>query len=188
MRPETLTIERIAIRLAVEGVPVRAMARVTSLPGEIIWEILREAKDRGEIACLPASDWPPGSSRDARLPSVGIPDVQTLALRLGFTFGLTPQHARLVATLMRSGSATTETLHMAAVDSTDPETDPKIVQVVICKLRQRFARFNLAAPFEIKTVWGVGYAMPRTVRDALLAFIEGQPEHPEIQEGAHAGS
>src|SRR3954465_15888923 len=55
-----------AIRLADEGVPLRAIARATKIPSEELRTALEEARDDGRLIELPRDDWPPGFPRDQR--------------------------------------------------------------------------------------------------------------------------
>jgi DNA-binding response OmpR family regulator len=51
------------------------------------------------------------------------------------------------------------TVHTDSLLSTvwgdDTDVDPKIVSVMICKMRQRLAHM----PLEIKTAWGIGFSL-----------------------------
>ena len=58
----------VAVRLAIEGVPVQAIARAIKFPSEDVRIALEEARDFGKIIELPASDWPVGQSRSTRWP------------------------------------------------------------------------------------------------------------------------
>jgi hypothetical protein len=56
----------IAVRLADEGVPLRAIARAVQIPSSSLREQLHEAKSDGRLLELPCDDWPPGFPRDQR--------------------------------------------------------------------------------------------------------------------------
>jgi transposase len=58
-----------AVRLAQEGVPVAAIARALCTPYEYVARALREALEAGDIAEMPASDWPVGQRREDRAPT-----------------------------------------------------------------------------------------------------------------------
>ena len=49
----------LAIRLADEGVPLRAIARATAIPSEQLRDELYSAKINGLLIELPSEDWPP---------------------------------------------------------------------------------------------------------------------------------
>ena len=56
----------IAVKLADEGVPLRAIARATAIPSATLYEVLIEARTEGRLLALPRDDWPPGCPRDQR--------------------------------------------------------------------------------------------------------------------------
>src|SRR4029077_5381528 len=55
-----------AVRLADEGVPLRAIARATRIPSDELRDALYEAQQEGRLLELPRDDWPPGFPRDQR--------------------------------------------------------------------------------------------------------------------------
>jgi hypothetical protein len=170
---------QVAIRLADEGIPVRAISRTLALPSEDVREILAEARDAGAIVELPRDDWPPNVSRNQRLPglaSLAAIDDELILLNLVRLFKLTPQQALLLLVLLKRREVTRKQMH-AAIESRrggpKEETDKKIVDVVVCKLRKRLKTFGL----EIETVWAWGYVMPTEHRKKALQllneFMEG---------------
>ena len=71
---------------------------------------------------------------------------------------LTPMEARLLEALMRTpkGSvATKERLHGAMADADEPDTQIKIVDVIVCKVRKKLSARGL----KINTHWGRGYSL-----------------------------
>jgi hypothetical protein len=64
--PETLDVTAVTASVADEGVPLRAIARVTRISSENLRERLQAAKDVGSLVELPRDDWPPGFPRDQR--------------------------------------------------------------------------------------------------------------------------
>ena len=60
------SVSHIAVRLADEGVPLRAIARATDIPSARLYETLTLAKMEGRLLELPRDDWPPGYPRDRR--------------------------------------------------------------------------------------------------------------------------
>src|SRR5205823_267979 len=118
-------------------------------------------------------------SRSQRLPglaSLAAVDDDLLLLNLVRLFKLTPQQALLLLVLLKRREVTRKQMH-AAIESRrggpKEETDKKIVDVVVCKLRKRLKTFGL----EIETVWAWGYVMPTEHRKKALAllndFMEG---------------
>lgn len=151
-------------RLADEGVPVSALARGFKLPAETIREVLTSAVERGALIEVPPADWPVGQNKTARqrnwgpvTRSRGLID-DSVVLHCVNTFKVTRLQASLLAVLIKRKHVTKETLHQIiearrAVNS--DETDPKMVDVVICHLRKRLKPHNLT----ITTVWSCGYLM-----------------------------
>lgn len=165
--------DAVAVRLADEGIPVRAIARATALPSEEVYETLRDAIARGSIVEIPRDDWPPGSGRSTRSAFTGTPLEQEQHLKTACArfFGASPLEAAMLATMLRRTEVTKEQLHNAieqARPGTNREpTDPKIVDVMICKLRKKLRIHNL----EIKTMWGMGYLMSAAHREQATQML-----------------
>lgn len=71
-------------------------------------------------------------------------------------FGLTGSEARVFAHLASRDIATKQSLMMALYsDRADIEPEPKIVDVFVCKMRKKLARYGVT----IETVWGQGYRL-----------------------------
>lgn len=64
------------------------------------------------------------------------------------------------------GFVTKERLHNAMYDRDEPETEIKIVDVFICKIRNKMG-FDA-----IETVWGRGYGLSPSGRERLRRAIE----------------
>lgn len=103
--------------------------------------------------------------------------VRRLQSLLGVTFpapielGLTASEARIFGVLMSRDVATKDAL-MAALysDQGATEADPKIVDVLVCKIRPKAKRHGI----EIKTLWGTGYALPKASKDRVDALLQGE--------------
>jgi len=67
---------------------------------------------------------------------------------------LSKSEARLFAALM-AGPMVTNPGMMIAVYNWENEVDPKIIAVMVCKMRKKIAPFGI----KITTVWGRGYAI-----------------------------
>ncbi len=94
----------IAIRLADEGVPVRAIARATNIPSAQLYETLTVARMDGRLLSLPRDDWPPGCPRDQRalqLSRLAAENRDSLMLAIQAIFCLTLQEARLLLLLLQ---------------------------------------------------------------------------------------
>jgi hypothetical protein len=64
---EASSLDAIAVALADEGVPIRAIACATKIPSADLRERLGDAKDIGDLVELPCDEWPPGYPRDKRI-------------------------------------------------------------------------------------------------------------------------
>lgn len=169
---ELRTSAEIAVALADEGVPVRAIARSIKVPGEDVYDLLKGAIDMGRLLELPRDDWPPGGrhSRNPTEKQVLANTDEALHLACANRFKLTHLQAVVFIALLRRIEATKDYLHNAIEnnrgDNVDP-TDQKMVDVVICHIRRKLK----AESVSIDTIWGVGYSMKATHRDAAIGLI-----------------
>jgi hypothetical protein len=91
-------VEAIAVRLADEGVPLRAIARAINTPSDQLRTKLREARDEGRLLDLPKEDWPPGFPRDQRalqLSRMVTRNPEAVTLAANHIFGLTATEVTL---------------------------------------------------------------------------------------------
>lgn len=177
--PETLTSPDalVAARFAAEGVPVRVIARSFGSPSEVIRNTLEAALADGQITEIPRDDWPPTARRADRLPSaVAAQSDEDLTFRVMRAFTLTKLEASFMLILLKRDEADKATLHHAvesrrAVRPNQPdiqeETDPKMVDVIICKMRKRLKVHGIS----IKTMWGHGYFMDPVDRERALKLM-----------------
>lgn len=89
-------------------------------------------------------------------------------LALPLEWGLTPAEERMMVALVRAPEAlvvSKSALHTAISRGDKPETDPKIVDVLVCKVRRKLAPFYSAKP--IDTLWARGYKLSPEVRRHL---------------------
>lgn len=170
------------IRAADEGIPVAAIARVFALPYQEVVDILKSAIERGLIAEIPKADWPPGSRRAERVPVNAVhlsdDDIQFLAKR---HFSLTLLEAEFLTSLLRNERVQKGKLHAviehlrATKRANQPDkmeqTDPKMVDVVICKLRKKLKTVDEA--FAITTIWNDGYYLNPDVKRKLYEHLGG---------------
>lgn len=156
----------IAVRLADEGVPLRVITRALKQPADEVRERLQDAYDKGEIIAVPRDDWPAGSRSNDRRPDVVPLDIESdeMLLSITRTFKITPAMSRVFAALLRRPEMTKATLHLAVQREGREFTDPKIVDVMICKLRKVMPKYDI----DIKTIWGRGYFIP--AESKVLAF------------------
>ena len=172
------------VRLADEGVPYRAIARAMRQTADAVRDAVRTAVLTGSIAYYPKEDWPPGAHRDTRTP-LWVKDNYVQEQELVFScvrlFKETKLQGALLAVLINRTEVTKDTMHQVIESrrsSLKEETDPKMVDVVICHLRKRLKPFNLT----IHTLWARGYYMEPAQRQHMLnlltLYISGE-KHPD---------
>ena len=145
-----------AVRLADEGVPLRAIARATRIPSTDLREQLREAKQDGRLVDLPKEDWPPGFPRDQRalqLSRIAGDNRSAIMLRIRQLFSFTPLEAQLFFALMQND-------HVAKAGS-------DVMDVRICGMRKRLQGFAI----KIITLWGYGYQLSIDDRRRALDLV-----------------
>jgi len=180
-------------RFADEGVPVRAMARACKQTTEAIREAIRTAIYSGRIVQMPRDDWPVGQSRDDRTPSYmrqNRVDDESLINACIKLFSVTKLQASLLAILINRNEVSKETMHQIIESRRTPgkeETDPKMVDVVICHLRKRLKPFNL----KIITLWACGYYIEPVQRKQILEMVNNNvlgktPEDATADRGSEA--
>ena len=162
----------IAVRLADEGVPLRAIARAVRMPSSDLREQLHEALSDGRLLELPCDDWPPGCPKDQRALQISRmvrENREALHLVAMQLFGLTPSGARVLVKLLETERTSREVLHVALSRTSDPVSDIKIVDVAICSMRKRLEKFGI----EIITLWAYGFRLSsehrRRAMDLILA-------------------
>jgi hypothetical protein len=172
-------IEDVAVRLADEGMPVRAIARATHLRSDQVYEALRDAITRGVIVEMPRDDWPAGSIRALRNPFSDTPFEQEDALKIACArfFKATPLEAAMLVVLLKRNEVTKDQLHTVIEQNRRGEgreaTDPKMVDVLICKLRKKLRVHEI----EITTMWGMGYLITPEHRDLVVRMLCGVPNN-----------
>lgn len=79
-------------------------------------------------------------------------------------FRLTPAEAAILAALVAREWCSKEFLHMAtARPGEEKDTEIKIVDVFICKMRRKLFGFGI----DIVTLWGAGYMLEPATRERL---------------------
>jgi hypothetical protein len=158
MNPDTP--DAIAIRLADEGVPMRAIARATHIPSTRLYQALVEARMQGRLLCLPRDDWPPGCPRDQRalqLSRMMTRDHDALILAVQKLFALPPRAAGLLLQLVQHERVSHEHTGVG----------PRVCNVYICQIRRRLAEHGL----QIRTLWGYGYQLSQAHRHKAMELI-----------------
>ena len=178
----------IVVRLADEGIPVRAIARGVSIPSESIRDALHLAIDLGQIVAMPRDDWPIKVLRENRIPdALGKPklDDEKTIFNIARLFKVTKLQAALFSVLIKRTEVLKDTLHQVIESRRKPnkeETDPKMVDVVICHLRGKLEPFGII----IETQWASGYFMTLEMRkkaNLLLDQFVAKLNEPEPENG-----
>lgn len=168
------TAAEIAVALADEGVPVRAIARSIKVPGEDVYELLRSAIGQGRLIEIPKDDWPPGG-RHSRSPvekTLLSHDDATLHLACAGKFKTTKLQAVVLVAMLRRGEASKTYLHNAIETNRDPASEPtdqKMVDVVVCHIRRKLKAVDPL--LTIETLWGVGYTLKPAARQHALTIL-----------------
>lgn len=175
--------DQIATRLANEGIPVNVIARGLEVPAADVRVALEESLASGRITEMPAADWPPTARRADHLPphiaAARDSDLITAFMR---TFRLTKLMASFMLVLVKREEADKTTLHRviesqraqrANRPNNPEETDPKMVDVVICNLRKKLKPFALT----INTLWGRGYYLDAKDRQTVLSSVEREVDN-----------
>jgi hypothetical protein len=176
LSPAAVTL---AVAMANEGIPVQAIARVIRQPSGDVFSALQSARLRGDIFEVPKADWPPTGRRADRIPShYHNLREEDFIFTLSRRYSLSKLECRFLVTLLRNERASKEKLH-AVVErlrnarATRPDdmeqTDQKMVDVIICKLRKRLRAVD--PDVKILTEWGVGYYMTNDARQFVYATV-----------------
>lgn len=172
---------RVAERAANEGIPISAIARIVELPFSDVFDVLRTALARGQIGEMPKSDWPPTAKWSDRLPSTPrSANAEDVEFQCRKAFRLTNLEAGFMMVLLRYECADKERLHNVIEQqrshrASQPDsmelTDPKMVDVMICKLRKKLRGHDF--PEAIQTSWGKGYYIEPADKQKIFALIGG---------------
>lgn len=170
---------RVAVQLADEGVPIKAIVRSLDTDRDEVREVLRNAVREGYIVEMPREDWPAGTPRSKRVPlhnrkNIGsIRDDSAEYLVLMRVFKTTLQQSKVLLKLIRRDECTKEVLHSAVTldrASIDEVTDIKIIDVIICNLRKKLKPFDIV----VDTIHSCGYSMPNESRQKALELISNR--------------
>ncbi len=166
-------LQRLAERFADEGVPLRAMARAFKQPAETVREAVQFGISEGRIVQMPRDDWPVGTPRNDRTPGfirANKLDDESLVFSCIRLFKITRLQASLLGVLINRNEVSKDTMHQIIESRRPPgkeETDPKMVDVVICHLRKRLKPYSL----KINTLWACGYYMEPYQRRSILEMV-----------------
>jgi hypothetical protein len=178
-------IRDVAINAANEGIPVCAIARIIAFPSADVYEVLNLAKSIGSIAQLPRADWPPGIKVQDRLPSIPLPGDDDLQFMCKKTFKLTGLEAGFLVVLLKHRQVEKSRLHniveqqrmtRQSQPNNQEATDPKMVDVMICKLRKKLKVVDKA--LKIETIWGGGYYIEAAMKPRIIAHVNGVEDAP----------
>jgi hypothetical protein len=162
---------QLAIKLADEGVPVRAIARAMGVSLADLREQFDEAVLEGRILNAPRADWPSQLRPANHLPISKLSGIEERVL-LGAvmrTFKTTECQSRLLLALIRRHEVTRDELHQAYNyrDGFEAETQQKILDVQCLRLKRALQQFGLS----IETLWGFGRRMSWDDRKKAFAML-----------------
>jgi Transcriptional regulatory protein, C terminal len=150
----------IAVRLADEGVPVRAIARAVKVPSEILRQRLYEAQATGRLLDLPHDDWPPGFPRDQRalqLSRLVVENKEVVFVAVQRLFGIQRREVPLLLHLIQHDMMSKKRGAMSE----------RTIDVHICRMRKQLRPFAV----EILTLWGYGYKLSMSHRRKAMDII-----------------
>lgn len=186
--PETEELSPVQVlfvtRAANEGIPIGALARIVKQPFDVVAAVLRHAHSLGQIGEVPRPDWDHKQGWTARMPtvqrSINLDDVE---FHVRQKFKLTPLEAGFMTVLLRHDRADKAKLHTVVEnqrahralrpDNQEP-TDPKIVDVIVCKLRKKLRAAE--PPITLQTSWGAGYFFDAAVKQEIFTMIGVSPD------------
>jgi DNA-binding response OmpR family regulator len=173
-----LSVDILTVRLADEGVPLRAIARATHISSSDLRELLLDAQADGRLLALPHDDWPAGFPRDQRSLQISrlvTENRQAVNLMIKQLFGLRPGESQAFVKLVEHEHVSREVLHTSLARTSDPASDIKLVDVSICRMRKQLAPFAIV----IETIWGYGYCLNadnrRRAMDLILQRVAAVP-------------
>lgn len=185
-------LDAIAVLAAHEGVPVMAICRIIQATSEHVYPALREAIASGRLTEMPRPDWPPTARRQDHLPTLAnAPSDQQMIFLLRRHFKLTNLEAGFLLVLLKTEHAEKAKLHgvveqqrMNRQQRPDKmeATDPKMVDVMICKLRKKLR--DVDNEIVIDTIWGGGYLIKAEVKSAIFDRITPAHGDEHVQESA----
>lgn len=185
-------LDDLIVRMADEGVPIGAIARISAESAENIRPILRSALTAGRLVELPREDWPAAIPRYDRRPQLyyaggsrgrikhPVSDDDTILLAMAEVFKATRLQAKVLLRLLRRGHCPKGMLHDAVEENRGHPEEPtgdKIVQVMICHLRKKLTPFDIS----ITTHHGSGYSMTIEDRQRVVQLLAGSVKCPEEQ-------
>ncbi len=192
----------LAARMADEGIPIGAIARILRTPFADTSDLLNDELFKGHIVEVPRPDWPPGVPVRHHLPTIAVTrktssaDIELVCRKM---FKLTNLEAGFVVLLLKVEHATKDKLHhiietQRQARASRPDeleaTDQKMVDVIICKLRKKLKVIN--PEFIISTMWAGGYYIDPPVKEKFyerLATEGVRPAgSPEPASALHAGN
>lgn len=176
----------LAVALADEGVPVRAIARSTGVPSQDVYNILKDAMLSGTLLALPKDDWPPGARRSDRHQAecnVLSHSEDVLSMACSSIFGLSRSQTSVFLVLIKRPPGVTRIQIHDAIEAqraaNEDPTDPKIVDVVVHNIRKKIVKVD--ARIVIQTVWGKGYTMGHDARAVVLDLLRARLNEPQIE-------
>lgn len=149
----------IAVRLANEGVPVRAIARATQIPSSEVRTALEEAQLAGVLLVLPSEDWPARQAVPAPVsPRINRLNDDSVLKQLRRLFVLSGVQAEIMLLLLRR----------AEVPYQDIPANANAARVFVHRLRKALKPFNMT----VKTLHGFGFYLPAAQQKRALELLQ----------------
>lgn len=184
-------LREIAARAAEEGIPVAAIGRILAKPYNQVTATIHHYIKVALVIEMPRADWPAGVSRNKRHPQFPAElSYDDLMFQCQTSFKLTKLEAALLIALLKNERADKMKLHNVveqqrfarhAQPAVMDESDPKMVDVMICKLRKKLK--SIHGDLLIKTVWGDGYFIEPAAKEIAFAKLKGQSPTPVTAQG-----
>ena len=180
---------RLSCRMADEGIPIAAIARIMQKDPGAVRVFLREEHAHGRLRAMPAMDWAVsagasrGGNRSPTVPKIDPALIEGDSILLQSRLGLTGSESLLLAILLMFGQALRPTL-LSVINPAG--SSMKLIDVMVCKIRKKLRERDVT----IETLWGRGYRMADVERGKLRAMIIGLPDlgRPIAREPAHAAA
>lgn len=186
MNPRGERLDWLVVRMACEGMPVAAVARVLELDFSVAQIFLRRAFKNGKIAHMPADEWPADSrvvDRRPSLPPMNVDEIRTTAITVRTALGMATGEASVIASLVHLGRVDNPTLKV--ITGTSAGYD--VLKVFVSRARSRVRRSDIGA--DIINIHGWGYCMSDADRAKIknsLMRTGGGNVGGEIQEAGAA--
>jgi two-component system cell cycle response regulator CtrA len=98
-------------------------------------------------------------------------EVIGLSFQAPVEFGLTRREEMVLGTLLRRERLSKEQIMTVMYSDRISVPDIRILDVYVCRLRKKLKPFEI----EIRTMWGIGYALPPASKAIIKQFLTPEP-------------